>query len=729
MRSLFAVVALGIAFSPLMVPGDWEQVWPENYPSFEELPLLSVGTRPVENDQREVLIGSRSGYVLWGTYQEGDEPEGPKSLEIQKLPVPFDVRAVTSSGAGWIIGGTGGQVAASAENWTIHQLPTRDPVVGLAANADSAVAWAGDQIFSTLDGGESWSHIETLDGVQDLAILNDTFYLVRGNVSDDWMITLELLRSIDGQDWTSDWSWSLETQGYVPIEMRRARLAVLQESDAAGGLIGPGPRLYLDLWLLDRLEWNHRFFELRVSTTDGATWIDHGSLYEEIAYGEAIVRKILNPANIPGEYIDEADKWELLDIPEERIDGRDPGLDRGSVSGNFRVKDNTLFRYRGLGLDPAWRQILKSPDEIRIDPDTNTYWEDLNFVYDDRMLVSISKDKQITVEEPDFAIGDWDQLIRTKGVTYAKVINDRFEANYFSSPDMATWSPFEVTQNEWESSVNGWLMLQNGNIKYTYRSPDIVYLPETDTWYELAPRWSNTNFITINANRPGGWNRFLTVDPVSWNQNFIHFSSPDESALYAFGTSAEIVIVHPGRSWRTVNIWEWLPKGEHRVNVIRFINGWYYVVGSATVRTRDFEEFEPVKTPNDEELIDMVGYNGDLYAFTRGAVYRRPMERGYLDSITQKHGWLQSDWLGWFQVIDEATGRINHLLLGTFQIISTGPGQYWLRPPGLGWIHMYADWMPWFWRMEDGHWLWLDQDGWPPRAWDADAEAWIELSP
>ena len=32
-------------------------------------------------------------------------------------------------------------------------------------------------------------------------------------------------------------------------------------------------------------------------------------------------------------------------------------------------------------------------------------------------------------------------------------------------------------------------------------------------------------------------------------------------------------------------------------------------------------------------------------------------------------------------------------------------------------------------RMDDGHWYWLDQDSWPPRAWDYEDQEWEELNP
>ncbi|HKJ90697.1 MAG TPA: hypothetical protein VJ960_06155 [Oceanipulchritudo sp.] len=78
-------------------------------------------------------------------------------------------------------------------------------------------------------------------------------------------------------------------------------------------------------------------------------------------------------------------------------------------------------------------------------------------------------------------------------------------------------------------------------------------------------------------------------------------------------------------------------------------------------------------------------------------------------------------------VIGGASGNISHLLFGESTIYHTGPGQYWMRSSVLGWLYIYADWMPWMHRQADDHWLWLDLAGWPPRAWDEDAQEWLQL--
>jgi hypothetical protein len=103
------------------------------------------------------------------------------------------------------------------------------------------------------------------------------------------------------------------------------------------------------------------------------------------------------------------------------------------------------------------------------------------------------------------------------------------------------------------------------------------------------------------------------------------------------------------------------------------------------------------------------------------------MEKGYLDSIVRNQGWRHNDWLGWFEIRNEEDGTIDHLLLGECWVSQMADNTYWIRTEALGWIWMNKDWAPWLYRLDDGHWYWLDQDSWPPRAWDDTAKEWMEL--
>jgi hypothetical protein len=214
--------------------------------------------------------------------------------------------------------------------------------------------------------------------------------------------------------------------------------------------------------------------------------------------------------------------------------------------------------------------------------------------------------------------------------------------------------------------------------------------------------------------------------------NEVALTSPDGERLIVFELpgltshvlSAGIVVVNTDGSVLQTNLDAFFPDNFARIDAVRFVNGWTYFIGPATVRTRDFETFEAFPSPAPQPIVDIIGFDGDLYVFTREAAYRRPQERGYLDSVLRRRGWRQSDWLGWFLVRDEEAGWINHLLFGESRVTSTGSDQYWLNTDALGWIYVYPDWAPLFWRLKDGKWYRLDHDSWPPRAWDYEDRAW-----
>jgi hypothetical protein len=126
-------------------------------------------------------------------------------------------------------------------------------------------------------------------------------------------------------------------------------------------------------------------------------------------------------------------------------------------------------------------------------------------------------------------------------------------------------------------------------------------------------------------------------------------------------------------------------------------------------------------------LVTVRRFKNKLLGFLEDAVFTRELESRFLDSLQHDQEWFFAEWLGWFKIIDEDKGDIDHLHLGECWVKQENHQQYWLRTSTLGWIYVYKDWSPWFWRMEDGHWYWLDQDGWPPRAWDDVAKEWEEL--
>jgi hypothetical protein len=66
----------------------------------------------------------------------------------------------------------------------------------------------------------------------------------------------------------------------------------------------------------------------------------------------------------------------------------------------------------------------------------------------------------------------------------------------------------------------------------------------------------------------------------------------------------------------------WFADGYPRIDTVRFANGWYYIIGAVTLRTRDFENFESVTPPGAHPIIEVLEFNGNLFAFTREAAYK-----------------------------------------------------------------------------------------------------------
>jgi hypothetical protein len=215
----------------------------------------------------------------------------------------------------------------------------------------------------------------------------------------------------------------------------------------------------------------------------------------------------------------------------------------------------------------------------------------------------------------------------------------------------------------------------------------------------------------------------------SWPGYFSKLTCLDANKLVAYGDSAEIAIINSDGSVRLSHPWRYFPVDDYRISSVRFINGWYYLTGSVTLRTKDFVIYEVVSTPHGRELVTVRRFKNKLLGFLEDAVFTRELESRFLDSLQHDQEWFFAEWLGWFKIIDEDKGDIDHLHLGECWVKQENHQQYWLRTSTLGWIYVYKDWSPWFWRMEDGHWYWLDQDGWPPRAWDDSVKEWVELRP
>jgi hypothetical protein len=285
-------------------------------------------------------------------------------------------------------------------------------------------------------------------------------------------------------------------------------------------------------------------------------------------------------------------------------------------------------------------------------------------------------------------------------------------------------------------------------IEYSGNWKSIVYLGPTNQWKGFPYResvhfspnsaWYSTK-LSQNGNQIELWEysdseevepygRYRLSAGAHLESSYLGgLASPDGERLFIFGSSREIIITDLEDIQQFVVPSDISSADLFFIDTISLVNGWYYLLGSHTLRTKNFSEYEVLKTPLEEPFTYVVGFSDYIYGFSPRAVYRRPLERGIFHSIEMDHRWHHSDWLGWFLIQNEEAGDIDHLLLGKCWVKQTSEQEYWIRTEPLGWIWMNKDWSPWLYRLEDGHWYWLDQDSWPPRAWDDTAKAWMEL--
>lgn len=425
--------------------------------------------------------------------------------------------------------------------------------------------------------------------------------------------------------------------------------------------------------------------------------------------------------------------------------------------------------------------------ESAFNADTTVIWDQLSFIYNAASVVRISKDgsvseyplPEIDVPQPSNGLESlyWDQLICVDGDYYSLLHFDGYPPFMWKKShklqktvDFQTWEPIQLPIDA-AGSARWVKLIPFKNILNIYysswiapssRDDDVAFqpfkLPYTDSWGTntaigpIVGTYGLPYLEGVFLPSKSAWYRFRVLDetiqirehvengedtpygqlvlsiPATEAAQFQTISSPDDQRIFLYGETATIIITD-------LSIVEFfqipnhlIHSDEFRVDSIKKIFGWYYILGSVQIfRTKDFLEYEPVDLPNGEPLQNLVGFSGNIYGFSKDKVYRSPIEKGYLDSIEYQMNWYHADWLGWFQIIDEDLGDIDHLLLGDCWVKQENDQQYWLRTSTLGWIYIYKDWSPWFWRMDDGHWYWLDQDGWPPRAWDFDDQEWEEL--
>jgi hypothetical protein len=531
--------------------------------------------------------------------------------------------------------------------------------------------------------------------------------------------TLKIFRSQNGEIW--DLLQEITTTGWTHSS---ANLSVGLDTFSSEDP-SQSERLYLSAWFRDFDPWVDRNtrWELFISTKDGQSWLDHGSTIENVAEGTF---SAWNPLNL-----------EEGDLSQSRGDFFDRDFTSGAYSLVSFPREGILQFHNGQN----WIQIFSSSPK-RTSKNNLAVWGNISFLDElgtgNPNLVTLFKSGEVQVTAPPIEDASfWGGWTNLNGIYFA-IISGNSGMKVLHSSDLVNWSklPFAVgdsygrltfSDGKIASRLNDKLFVWSGlswssPVPLVTDSEDIAYNEQTDGWYTLS--YAGDEVVITSANDGATFASFI---PQTWNEYFTKLDCPDGELLISYGNSAEIAVIFPDSSVFLAHPWEFFGSSAYKFDSVAYFNGWYYFLGKPTVRTKDFVKFEEVPLPADYTLINVSGWNGSLYGFVDGAVFRKPLDRGYLESIEMTHGWLHAEWLGWFQIIDEEKGDIDHLLLGDCWVKQANEQQYWLRTSTLGWIYIYRDWSPWFWRMDDGHWYWLDQDGWPPRAWDYEDQEWEEL--
>jgi hypothetical protein len=786
-RLLACCLAWGILIGASAQEADWTRVYPE-IPVKEDMELLSLHShvqyipypwQPPRGPQgflrQSTLIGSRDGYSIVN-YSGVNGP-----WTTVQLPFAFDITAVASLGSQWIIGGSGGRIAVHQkphdiitafgnsgiyevlvndlqEGWVAFSLPTNGTVTHLIAFENRLVAVAGQSAFQSTDAGESWQPVAGLDRVYDLETINGRLFVLSGKTIDDqeWV---DLLWSEDGESWNS-------VREFYKGDQNPGELFVQYENNFPGSLTNPGSgRLYFHrVW-----SYSNGSSKWIVSTLDGKTWIDHGS--ETYTYNfpdPSYSGPSQDPANPFG-------------VPESQRFVSPPTRLGGVSSGNFHI-DSSIYGYRLEHYESGdWSEVFSS-GKVWNSRLTSTQWGSLAFAQNNwntgARIVRIETDGTIT----EFPLPDLDlpdnglpephvkQLINVADRYYAILERGHKTEAVVTSPDLVHW---EEIPHAPAGFANNWSvrLFAMGNQLASFHEARTEELGErrfvslwdgekwTQTYYtarepdwsrQLGGQWKNSrrevtwwprkqaiaslfvdgDEVFINQLVEGGEpTTFARFTPETWNGYFKRLACPDGERLIAYGDSAELGIIEPDGTVRTVHPWNRFPENDYRIDSVRFIDGWYYLAGSATLRTRDFETFETVVAPEGHHFLDFRYFNGDLYGFTRDTVFKVGQPLGWLDSIEHDLGWRFSEWLGWFRIIDQQAGRIEHLFFGPTTIDETRNGIYILETKTLGQLAFVKDWFPWLQALPDGDWYRLDHDQWPPRIWNGTTESWVDLVP
>lgn len=724
----------------------WERVYPTDEPTWDELPFHTINL-----DMGIALIGSRDGYVLQDNFSFTGGMFPPFSngkAEVFKTPAHFDILAITyePDANTLVFGGRRGNMARAAyadgsypfpfpnfdsAQWSFSALPINSDIKSLFALNGRLFALAGEQVFQSMDTGDSWQAVQGLDSCAGIMPFKERLYaLTITEVRDPSYANFLTLQSTSGDGtWQENWQIPSGRPVYAwgfPLAVFIERFDGMLQNDR-----NPEARLYVFAEAADAMGTVVR--SMSVSTTDGEVWLDHNSSTSvrcPVIYG---CTSPWNPLNLPDSqrFVPSTiDSYDAIGIPSNYRIGNAQRLDFYDYNEWEPFLQSTI-KHRALGLDiTQWDSLL-----------FNDFSDGLQRIETDGADISVSP-----LELPeDMAEGTVLQLETAAGVTYLLQEFDLDGTGYYAihaSEDLETWEQLYFRDQELELVPYG-----NDMLRMTRTT---MYLLSDDS--KIVPRrpWGSKNFFTwhpflktlfhlaredgqlvLKQLQPHGqFGEFARTEVESSASYFQKLACPDGENLFAFGGSAEIAIIAPDGTVRFEHPWKYFDGGRYYINNIRFINGWYYIIGHVLLRTRDFSTYEYVglaEGTTTSKVRDIREQDGFIFLFAGDHIYARELERGYLGSIEHDRGWRESDWLGWFQVIDQPAGRIRHLLLGESTVQRVAENKYRLNTRALGEIRVRTDWMPWVEQAESGKWFWLDRAGWPPRAWDSETEEWVRL--
>jgi hypothetical protein len=760
---LFA--ALFTLFCVESAAGSWEYFDPEWTSPAEERILLSIGSRrePLTDHPLgpshfadTVIAGGKSGLLTVSRIEPElvHDPQGGTYWDYTRdwhrvqSDVSFDVSAVTATESNWIIGGPQGRIAthpfvsweesgpeALVNGWREASIPTTGQVTALSSIKDTVVALAGKILFVSTDSGQFWVKVAGLEDVEDIETHGGHFFAVTRKERTGSPIrppvpkpvTVRILRSLDGLNWSERWSTEgTDSPGndpdfFVLSDIRNRFDRPLSQSS----------RLYLTIPQTKSLIQAPGCRERVFSTIAGDSWTDHTSV-DYLPYpshnGEPVSANLRIGIHEIQQY--EASEWEtVLNLRPSYY------IDNGTVNQwgklTYAARLNAADVFVSVYPDETQSRIpleRSLPDAMLASPHiivNGTYFGEYPAHGGNSRIVA-------TTDLLDFEIIDLPekhsqlQLIaagKRLGAYYLYTREQREQGRALSLWDGESWTP----------PVN----LPEGTV-------DVAFQSQTDTWFALVRRpfierrdpWTE-EYSILSFDESGVFSEYATIFP-QWATSFDdlnHLSAPDRHVVVAHGEGELIAVLDDG-SIEHADLSDYRQDVYEGISDVNYINGWYYLSGLSVLRTQDFKTFEELPLPGDRAAYTVIAFDGDLYAFTsnieiqRDTVFKRRLERGYLQSVQHTDGWYYSDWLGWFTNPDEATWQVDHLILGKIVVYEVVPNQLgYLDTATLGRLEYHVDWMPWVRRQEDGHWIWIDFDGWPPRVWNADLGQWIDLNP